>query len=134
MGAYSGYGIAFDGAGSWNFGNNLTRNVVIFGVDKSSSSYTDKCKNNLLVLGGGPSHCFNGSFGSPEEKFRIKLSKARTKVCLNLHSNGDNSYFFVNEKEIIYFKVDKKSINFQAHFCLGSIPNGFGPAESREVS
>ena len=30
---YSGYGIAFDGAGSWNFGNNFARNFVIFDID-----------------------------------------------------------------------------------------------------
>ena len=33
---YRGYGIAFDGNGEWNFGNDFTRNVVIFGVDNSS--------------------------------------------------------------------------------------------------
>ena len=33
---YCGYGIVFDGAGSWNFGNDLARNVVIFAVDNSS--------------------------------------------------------------------------------------------------
>ena len=39
---YSGYGKAFDGASSWNFG-----------VDNSSSSHADNCKNNFLVLGKG---------------------------------------------------------------------------------
>ena len=29
---YSGYGIAFDGLGSWSFGNGFARNVVIFDV------------------------------------------------------------------------------------------------------
>ena len=29
---YSSYGIAFDGLGSWSFGNDFARNVVIFGV------------------------------------------------------------------------------------------------------
>ena len=33
---YCSYGIVFDGAGSWNFGNDLARNVVIFVVDNSS--------------------------------------------------------------------------------------------------
>ena len=32
---YSGYGIAFDGAGSWDFGSDDARNVVIFGVNSS---------------------------------------------------------------------------------------------------
>ena len=42
---YSGYGIAFDGAASWNFGNNFVKNVVIFGADNSASSPTDNLKN-----------------------------------------------------------------------------------------
>ena len=33
---YIGYGMAFDGTGSWSFGNDFARNVVIFGVDNSS--------------------------------------------------------------------------------------------------
>ena len=37
---YSGYGILFDGKGSWSFGNDYAKNVVNFGVDNSSSSYT----------------------------------------------------------------------------------------------
>ena len=44
---------AFDGAGSWNFGDDFARNVVICGVDNSSSSHADNCKNNFLVLGKG---------------------------------------------------------------------------------
>ena len=35
---YSGYAIAL-GAGLWRFGNGFARNVVIFGVDNSSSSH-----------------------------------------------------------------------------------------------
>ena len=36
----NGQGIAFDGEGSWSFDNDYARNVVIFGVDNSSSSHT----------------------------------------------------------------------------------------------
>ena len=32
---YSGYGITFDSAGSWSFGNDFARNVTILGVDNS---------------------------------------------------------------------------------------------------
>ena len=32
---YSGYGIIFDGTGSWSIDNVFSRNVVIFGVDNS---------------------------------------------------------------------------------------------------
>ena len=45
---YNGYGIAFDGNGTWSFGNGYARNVVIFGVDNNSSSFhTDNLKNSV---------------------------------------------------------------------------------------
>ena len=50
----SGYGTAFHGWGSWNFGNDFARNVTIFYIDDNSSSHTDNCKNNFFVLGEGP--------------------------------------------------------------------------------
>ena len=46
-GVYIGYWIAFDEAASWNFGNDFTRNVVIFGVNDASSSHTNNSKNNF---------------------------------------------------------------------------------------
>ena len=42
-----GNGIAFDGKGSWNVGNNFAKNVVIFDVDNRSSSHAYTCKNNF---------------------------------------------------------------------------------------
>ena len=44
---YSGYGIVFDWAGLWNFGNEFARNVAIFGVDNSPSSHADNGKDNF---------------------------------------------------------------------------------------
>ena len=44
---YSGYRIAFDGTGSSNFDNDFAKNVVVFDVDKSSSSNADNCMNNF---------------------------------------------------------------------------------------
>ena len=56
----SGRGIAFDGEGEWSFGNDYTRNVLIFGVYNSSSSHTDNPKNNFLVLGEEQTFGING--------------------------------------------------------------------------
>ena len=66
---YSGYEITFDSAGSWSFDNDFARNIIIFGVDNSSSSYFDNRRNNFLKLGEGPTYIINGSFGSPEKTF-----------------------------------------------------------------
>ena len=47
---YSGYRITFGIADSWSFGNSFARNVKIFDVDDSSSSYSDNRKNKFLTL------------------------------------------------------------------------------------
>ena len=53
---------------------------------------------------------------------------------LGLHYNHDNGYFIVNRKEIYTYKANNKNVNFPTQLCLGSIPNGFGAAEFREIS
>ena len=66
--------------------------------------------------------------------FSINFTKTNTKLCLRLHYNADNSYLFVNGKEIIKFKADNKNVKFPSPFCLGNISDEFGATESREVS
>ena len=66
---YSGYGIVFDGAGSWSFSCDFARDIVIFGVDSSSLSHCYNCKYNFLVLGEGPIDDINGTVGAIEKKF-----------------------------------------------------------------
>ena len=60
-----------------------------------------------------------------KKSLSINFRKAKTKYCLSLHYNGDNSYLFVNEKEIYKFKASNKNVNFTTQFCLGSISNKF---------
>ena len=50
-----------------------------------------------------------------------------------MHCNADNSYLFVNGKEMFKFKADK-NVNFPTQFCIESIANGFSATEFREVS
>ena len=52
---YSGYGIGFDRRSSISFpGGEFGQNVLIFGVDMSSSVHIDNEKKDILVLGKGP--------------------------------------------------------------------------------
>ena len=44
MYVYSGYEITFDSADSRSFDNDITRNVIIFCIDNSSSSHSDNRK------------------------------------------------------------------------------------------
>ena len=66
-----GYGIALDGAGLLCFGNEFAGNDVVFGVNNSSLSHTDNCKNNLLVLGEGPTNDINGSVDTEEKSLAL---------------------------------------------------------------
>ena len=127
---YSGYRITFDSPGWWSFNNDTARNVIIFGVGNSSSSHSNNCKNKILMLGEGPTFGMNGKFGLLEKKFSINFTKANTKLCLSLHYNANNSYLFVNGKEIFKFKADNKNVNFPTQFCLGRISDEFGNTES----
>ena len=131
---YSGYGIILGNVGSWSFDIDSAKHVTIFGVDNSSSSHTDNGKKIFLALGEGPTFGINGSFSSPEKKSSINFGKTNTKFWLRLYYNADNTYLFVNGKEIFKFKADNKNGNFLTQFCLRSISNGFSATESREVS
>ena len=49
---YSGYGIGFDRKGSFSFsGTGLGRNVIIFGVEMSSSTKIDNSKKRYFDFG-----------------------------------------------------------------------------------
>ena len=52
---YSGYEIGFDRRSSLSFpGGAYGQNILIFGVDMSSSVHIDNEKKDILVLGKGP--------------------------------------------------------------------------------
>ena len=53
-----------------------------------------------------------------QKKNDISFSKAKTKFCLSFHYNSDNSYLFVNGKEIYEFKTSNEIVNFPSQFCL----------------
>ena len=51
---YSGHGIRFYRNGRFSFlGTGSVKNVIIFAVDMSSSSYIDNKKKDILILGKG---------------------------------------------------------------------------------
>ena len=124
----NGLGKAFDGKGYWNFDNDIARNVVSFGVGNSSWSHIGNLKNKFLVLGEGlTKDCWWS-----RKKISINFSKANTKLWLDLHYNGNESYLYVNKTESYEFKVkDDKSLY---NFCLASISKDFAKDEQSEIS
>ena len=90
---YSGYGTAFDRAGS--------RTFVIFVIDDSSSSHTRE----------GPTDDINGRISAAEKRFRPNFCEVKTKPCLSVHYNDGINYLFVIGKNV-KFKTDDKNVNF----------------------
>ena len=102
----------------WSFGNDSAKYVIIFGFDNSSSCRTNNLKNNFLILAEDLTFGINGSFGASEKQSDINFRKAKTKFCLSLHYNADNSYLFVNGKQILNLRLVIKIITFHLDFVL----------------
>ena len=73
---------------------------------------------DILILGKRPTLALEHIL-SAEKLCSINFTKKNTKFCLSLHSNGANSYFFVNDIEIIKFKAKDSEI-FTYSLCLGN--------------
>ena len=103
---YKGYGIRFDSGGAFlhpsgSFGNN----VIIFKVDMSASAHANNRANNILILGKDFIQGLNGTTIYAE-----KMNSVNFKLVLSFHYNGDNSYLFVNGKEMIKSKAKDSEI------------------------
>ena len=120
---YSGYRIGFDRHGFFSHPSGETgRNVIILGVDMSSSTKIDNRKKDILNLGNGPTQDLEHTL-SAGKMYSINFTENNKKFCLSLHCNGANSYLVVNGREIYKFK-EKDSELVATPLCLGDISNG----------
>ena len=117
---YSGFGIGFDRKLSFSFpSTGFGQNVLIFGVDMSSS-HIDNKKKNILVLRKRPTQGLEHTL-TAEKMYSINFTGTNKNICLSLHYNGANSYLFDNGTEIYKFKVKDSEIVVDP-ICLGNIP------------
>ena len=117
---YSGYGIGFDRTGSFSFpGGSFSQNVLILGVDMSSSAHIDNKTKSILVLGIGPTKGLEHTL-TTEKMYSINFTVTNKTFCLSSHYNGANSYLLVNGTEIYKFKVKDSEI-LVGPICLGNI-------------
>ena len=95
------------------------QNVLIFGVDMSTSTHIDSKKKDILVLGRGPTQGLESTL-TAEKMYSINFAVTKKKFYLSLHYNGRNSYLFVNGTEIIKFKAKDSEI-VASPLCVGNI-------------
>ena len=117
---YSGYGIRFDRRKDFSYlDSGFGQNVIIFGVDISSSAQINNKKKDILILGKGPTQGLEHTL-TAEKMYSINFTVTKKKFCLSLHYNGANSYLFVNGTEIYKFKAKDSEI-VATPLCLGNI-------------
>ena len=83
----------------------MGQNVIIFGVDMSSSVHVDNKGKDILILGSGPTQGLGEHSLTAEKMYSINFTVTKKKFCLSVHYNGANSYLFVNVTEIYKFKA-----------------------------
>ena len=71
----------------FSIGDEVSRNVIIFGADMSSSPHIDNKKKDILILGQDPTQGLEHTL-TAEKLYLINVSKENTKFCLSLHYNG----------------------------------------------
>ena len=76
---YFGYGIGFDRQSSFSNGNETGKNVIIFGVDVSSSTKIDNRKIDILILGKVPTQGLEHTI-SAEKMYSINFTKKYNKI------------------------------------------------------
>ena len=101
---YYGYWIGVDGHGSFSFSNGLGRNVIILGVDISSSIHVDNKGKDILILLIDPRHGIGEHSLTEETIYLVSFTERNRKVCLSLHDNGVYSHLFLMAKKSINSK------------------------------
>ena len=67
-----------------------------------------------------------------KKMYSINLSETGVRFCLSLHYNKDNSYLFVNGKEMIKFKAKDSEI-VEDPLCLGNISKDFSESNMKKT-
>ena len=113
--------MAFDRTGQLTRNDSsLARNIIIFGADLSTSRHSTNKTRNILVLGHAFIQKINNTTNYAEGSYSSNFSIENKVFCLSLHCNGDNSYLFVNGKEVFKFKAKNSEIKPQP-IALGGI-------------
>ena len=92
---YSGCGTGFDRRASFSFpGGGFGQNVLIFGVDVSTPAHIDNKKNDILVLGKGPTQGLEHT-PTPEKMYSINFSITNKNLSVdNMKRTGFTGYVY----------------------------------------
>ena len=123
--AYSSYNLGFDSRSHYSLPDrSFGKNVVIFGVDNSSSVYVNNKIEKILVLGEGPTQGLDNITITAETKYPINFTESGKRFPLSLHDNGGNCLLFVNDTKLCQLKAKDSEVKPYI-LCLGNISKDF---------
>ena len=137
---YIGYGLCFDEGGEFghtvkqgNFNRTTNaKNVIIFGVDMSSSVHATNRANNIYVMGKDFIQGINDTTIYAEKLFHNNFTEFGVKFVLSLHYNGDDSYLFANGRQELKFQA-KTSHLVKEKLSIGNLSDQWTTSESEKT-
>ena len=115
--------IGFDRTGFFSHPSGGTgKNVMIFGVDMSSTTKTDNRRKDILIFGKGPAQGLEHTLSS-EKMYSINFTN---------FTNGANNYLFVSGKKIYKFTAKDLEIN-SYELSLGNISKDWSADNIKET-
>ena len=91
--------------------SSVGKNVIIFGVDMSSSVYIDNKRKDILILGKGPTQGLDGTRFTTEALYPINFTQSRKRFALRLPYNGSEGFLFVKATKLYQVKAKDHTIN-----------------------
>ena len=123
----------FDEGGTFSMGNiNNGRNVLIFGVDKSSLVQSNNKANNIYVMGDGIVQGINDTTLYAEKTYSQNFTQPSKKFVLSLHYNSDDSYLFVNGKQELKFNCKTENL-VKENLCIGNFSDQWTASGSEKT-
>ena len=130
---YSGYSIGIDLRLEISLPDgSVGKNVIICGVDMSSSVHIDNKKKDISILGKNPTQRLDDTTLKAEAEDSINFLRSNRKFCISLYYNGNNSFLFANATKIYHFKANYSEIK-NYPFCLGNISGDFSANNMKRI-
>ena len=85
----------------------MGENIIIFGVNMSSSVHIGNKNKDILIIGEGPTQGLDDTTLTAEVEaiYPINFAQLNRRSVLSLHHNGRSSFLFVNATKIYQFKA-----------------------------
>ena len=107
----SGYSTGFDSRSKFTATDrSVGKNVIISGIDESSSVHIDNENKDFLILSKGSTQGLDNTTLTAKAEYSINFSRSKVKFHSGLYFNRRNNFLFINVTQIYQFKAKTSEI------------------------